>query len=164
MHKRTPEEARAHVAAMDIELTRCEPFEETNEQLAAIDLAQTGEVIRLSREAPLAAPLPSPASSQPAGAPPKTSGDLSPPCAKCGRQVAPLRNGVCGWCEQFDAGRCIAETKVKRGVQTHTVRCEKLEHSDSAHEHHSVGHHVIWFGEARKVEDDTRWRFGFRPW
>lgn len=59
--------------------------------------------------------------------------------------------------------RCIAETKVKRGVERHTLRCELDEGHEGMHKHESVGRTAYWAGDARKVEDDTRWRYGFGP-
>ena len=61
--------------------------------------------------------------------------------------------------------RCIAETKVKRGTMRiqHTLRCQKDAGHEGAHEVKDEARTVLWFGEARKLEDDTRFRFGFWP-
>ena len=64
--------------------------------------------------------------------------------------------------------RCIAATTIgksvnKRNREPKTFRCEKEAGHEGAHEYKSDSHTVIWYGEARKTEDDTRYRYGFRP-
>ena len=61
--------------------------------------------------------------------------------------------------------RCIAEAGVKRGIHPHTLRCQKDSGHDGAHiwKDESARRECIWFGEAKRLEDDTRWRYGFKP-
>lgn len=60
--------------------------------------------------------------------------------------------------------RCPATTRVKRGFTgNHTLRCDKPEGHDGAHEHKAELRSTIWFGEARPMPTDTRWRNGFIP-
>ena len=59
--------------------------------------------------------------------------------------------------------RCIAEARHKptRFASKHTYRCQKETGHEGAHEFKEEGHTVTWYGEARKQEDDTRFRYGF---
>ena len=60
------------------------------------------------------------------------------------------------------APRCIAETRFKptRYSDNHTVRCQKDDGHDGMHAWKRDAREVSWCGEARKVEDNTRFRFG----
>ena len=60
--------------------------------------------------------------------------------------------------------RCIAEAshKLSHYGSSHTWRCQKDAGHEGAHEHRdeSWKRHIIWFGEAKKKEDNTKWRYG----
>lgn len=59
--------------------------------------------------------------------------------------------------------RCPGETRFKplKYESNHTVRCQKDDGHDGMHEWHSEGvRTVYWAGDAKKVEDNTRYRFG----
>lgn len=66
---------------------------------------------------------------------------------------------------------CPAEARTGSGMKPsgpHTHRCQKIAghaaRGDPAHEwSNGAGRTVIWYGEARKQEDDTRYRYGLRP-
>ena len=50
----------------------------------------------------------------------------------------------------------------------HTLRCQKRpghenNPGDEAHVYKDGARETLWFGEPKKVQDDTRWRFGIRP-
>lgn len=61
--------------------------------------------------------------------------------------------------------RCIAETRVKRGYTgNHTHRCQLEAGHEGGHVWtDDTGRSVLWFGEAKKMEWDTRHRWGI-PW
>lgn len=58
--------------------------------------------------------------------------------------------------------RCPGETRFKptRYDSNHTVRCQKDAGHDGMHAWRKDSREVSWCGEARKVEDNTRFRFG----
>jgi hypothetical protein len=63
--------------------------------------------------------------------------------------------------------KCPAEARTGNSMKPsgpHTHRCQKPAGHDGAHEwSNGAGRTVIWYGEARKQEDDTRYRYGLRP-
>lgn len=63
----------------------------------------------------------------------------------------------------LDQSRCIAEARSKQGEFSshHTYRCQRPEGHDGAHEYRHDVRTVTWYGEPRKQEDDTRFRYGF---
>lgn len=60
--------------------------------------------------------------------------------------------------------RCHAETRIKRTHygEPHTYRCQKDSGHDGAHEWADGATHreVIWYGEARRQDENNRHRFG----
>lgn len=62
-----------------------------------------------------------------------------------------------------DEPRCIAESRSKPSKydSPHTYRCQKPEGHDGAHEYKHDNRTVTWYGEARKQEDNTKYRYGF---
>lgn len=67
--------------------------------------------------------------------------------------------------EVLEQARCIAEARAKqsRSGSAHTYRCQRMEGHEGAHEYKNEGRTVTWYGEARKQEDNTRFRFGLIP-
>lgn len=67
--------------------------------------------------------------------------------------------------------RCTAEAVTgnsNKPCGTHTHRCEKdagheLEDGNTAHEWIKDGRTVSWYGEPKKAEDNTNYRWGLRP-
>lgn len=60
--------------------------------------------------------------------------------------------------------RCIAETSVNTEFAgSHTYRCQLDEGHEGMHEHKRETRTVMWGGPAHKLEDNTRYRYGFKP-
>lgn len=64
--------------------------------------------------------------------------------------------------------RCPAQSTIGKTTnrvnrEPKTVHCELDEGHEGAHVAHSVGHEYRWYGEARKSEDNTNYRYGLRP-
>lgn len=61
--------------------------------------------------------------------------------------------------------RCIAETQILKmhHAGSHTVRCEKEPGHEGFHEYKKNARTTLWLGPAQKVEDNTKYRFGFKP-
>lgn len=57
---------------------------------------------------------------------------------------------------------CPAQTRFRPAKydSNHTVTCQKPAGHDGGHEWKRDARTVIWHGEAKKVEDNTRLRFG----
>lgn len=55
---------------------------------------------------------------------------------------------------------CEAVTRVKRGVEPHSVRCQLPEGHDGAHRHKKDSRETLWFGEVTKPDYSNRYRFG----
>lgn len=62
------------------------------------------------------------------------------------------------------SNRCIAETRTGHQMrgQTETHRCQKDFGHEGAHEAKYEIRCVTWYGEPRKMEGDTRYRWGLR--
>lgn len=58
--------------------------------------------------------------------------------------------------------RCPGETRFKptHYSSNHTVRCQKDAGHDGLHSWKQETREVMWGGEAKKMEDNTRYRFG----
>lgn len=58
--------------------------------------------------------------------------------------------------------RCSGETRFKplKYECNHTVRCQHDEGHDGMHQWRQDARTVYWGGEAKKMEDNTRYRFG----
>lgn len=55
---------------------------------------------------------------------------------------------------------CAAVTRIKRGVQNHSVRCQHPPGHEGAHSHKKDSRETIWFGEVSQPDYSNRFRFG----
>lgn len=55
---------------------------------------------------------------------------------------------------------CPAATRIKRGVEPHTVRCQLPAGHEGGHTHKKDSRETIWFGEATTPDYSNRFRFG----
>jgi len=64
-----------------------------------------------------------------------------------------------------DDAQCPAEARYRPSKydSNHTVKCQKREGHDGAHEYVKDNRTVTWYGPPRKQEDNTRFRYGFTP-
>lgn len=59
---------------------------------------------------------------------------------------------------------CSSETRVKRNLHNHTHRCQRIAGHEGGHEwKDGSGRTIIWYGEAKPLPTDMRYRFGLDP-